>query len=198
MSSELDRRQDKLQLFEQEFEIIKFRDLPVQCRMAVVWHMAVDGDAWSDVIDHDVLPLPEGEPDDYTAWDRIYKKVIEELLPQFAMKYGDIEYGFAIWDTNSLLKAIAGDEGFQEYGIEGTRTHFQAPIQGYHTTEYPDTDRWPVIMSDSDYETIRDGWHRFHIYVSNGHADIPVIFHPEEWHYELKAQNQAKFSGPTF
>jgi hypothetical protein len=64
-------------------------------------------------------------------------------------------------------------------------------MKDYFATSYPIEDRWPVIMSPFEDETFQDGWHRFHIYVANGHPDIPVIFYPENWHHEMKAEMAA-------
>lgn len=37
-------------------------------------------------------------------------------------------------------------------------------------------ERWPVILSKDNYETLEDGWHRFHSYVRDGRRVIPVIW----------------------
>ena len=46
-------------------------------------------------------------------------------------------------------------------------------------TDVPDhgpDQRWPVLLSDNDEETLVDGWHRLHSYLRAGHADIPCVF----------------------
>lgn len=194
MNTEDERRPEKSTLFEQGFEFVKYRDLPVPHQMAIAWYMAVNGEAWDDIIDHDQIDLPEDvENSDDPRWHSTYKAALEKLLPRFVRKYGKVEFGVATWDTESLITSIAGDDTFKEDGIDlnGTRAWFKTPMQNYFTTSYPETDRWPVIMSGFEDETLQDGWHRFHIYVANGHPDIPVIFFPEKWHRELKTNLEA-------
>lgn len=194
MTSESENRLEKRGLYEQGFEFVKFRDLPTPYQMAMAWYMAVNGEAWDDVIDHDKVQMPEDvENSDDPRWHIGYKAAIEALLPKFVKKYGNVEFGVATWSTDSMIASIAGDDAFKEDGvdIEGTRATFQSPVQNYFRTTYPENDRWPVIMSSFEDETLQDGWHRFHIYVANGHSDIPVIFFPEEWHRQIKADMEA-------
>ncbi|TLX16072.1 hypothetical protein [Rhizobium sp. MHM7A] len=194
MTSEDERRPEKSSLYEQGFEFVKYRDLPTPYQMAMAWYMAVNGEAWDDIIDHDEIGMPDDvENSDDPRWHACYKAALENLLPKFVKKYGKVEFGVATWDTESLIASIAGDDTFKEDGvdIDGTRSWFKTPMQNYFTTSYPEKDRWPVIMSGFEDETFQDGWHRFHIYVANGHSDIPVIFFPEEWHRDLKAEMEA-------
>lgn len=189
------KRPDKTQLYEQGFEIVKFRELPMSHQMAICWHMTVDGSAWSDVIDYDKHSMPDSADSSDAILDKAHKSILQQHMPDFLDRYGDLEFGVATWKTNALLETVASDEGFSDMGLDRTREHFQQTITGYHITAYSPVDRWPIIMSDEDYETIHDGWHRFQIYVSNGHTDIPVIFHPSEWHRDLKISLEA--SGPA-
>jgi hypothetical protein len=193
MTVEKPARPEKLNLYQQGFDFVEFRDLPVPYQMAMAWYMAVDGEAWDDIIDYDAVEIPDDAQQGDHSHDAAYKATLRKLLPEFVAQYGDVEFGVATWSTEDLIASIAGDDGFREEepDIEGTRSNFAEPIKGYFTTRYPETDRWPVIMSNEDDETLQDGWHRFHIYVSNGHKDIPVIFYPEEWHREFKASMEA-------
>jgi hypothetical protein len=194
MTSKDEMRPEKLSLFEQSFEFVRYRDLPTSHQLAMAWYMAVNGEAWEDVIDHDKVEIPEDvENSDDPRWHVGYKAAIESLLPKFVKKYGKVEFGVATWSTESMITSIAGDDTFKEDGvdIDATRAYFKAPMQNYFRTTYPEADRWPVIMSNHEDGTLQDGWHRFHIYVANGHSNIPVIFFPEEWHRELKADMEA-------
>ncbi len=195
MSGERPKREEKLNLFEQGFEIVPYRDLPTAYQMAIAWYMAINGEAWDDVINHDKVNIPEDvENSDDPRWHEGYKKAVTDHLPKFVKKYGKIEFGIATWTAESLISSISGDDTFKEDGIDlgGTRAAFHKPMQNYFTTEYPMENRWPVIMSSFEDETFQDGWHRFHIYVANGHEDIPVVFYPEDWHFEMKAEIDAR------
>lgn len=195
MSDKSHIRPEKLSLFEQGFEFIKYRDLPKSHQMAMAWYMAVDGEAWDDIIDYEKV-LPKGvNNSDGIRWHNAFKEALEELLPVFIERYGDVEFGIATWNADLLIASISGDDVYKEDGIgfEEARASFSKPIRNYITDSYPREGRWPVIMSNSDDETLQDGWHRFQIYVSNGHDDIPVIFYPEEWHRALKSDMEAAF-----
>jgi hypothetical protein len=41
---------------------------------------------------------------------------------------------------------------------------------------HPRDDRWPVILSSANAETLQDGWHRFHCYVQQRACDVPAVF----------------------
>jgi hypothetical protein len=188
------KRTEKLNLFEQGFDFVPYRELPVAYQMAMAWYMAVNGEAWDDVVDHDAIKFPKGvKTSDHPLWHQTYKRVVAEHLPQFIEQYGDVEFGVATWPVDDVIRSISGDETFKEDGVdfEGTKSWFEQPMENYHATSYPIEDRWPVIMSPFEEETFQDGWHRFHIYVASGHPDIPVIFFPEEWHREMKAEMDA-------
>lgn len=194
MSDGKPNRPEKLGLFESGFEFVVYRDLPVPFQMAMAWYMAVNGEAWDDIIDHDDVEMPDGvETSDDPRWHEIYRQVVSDHLPKFVNHYGGMEFGVATWATEALIVSISGDETFKEDGVDldGTRKWFQKPVENYHATSYPEQGRWPVIMSSFEDETFQDGWHRFHVYVANGHTDIPVIFFPEEWHREMKAEMDA-------
>lgn len=189
MSNEHDIRAEKLALYQEGFEFMKYRDLTKSYQLAIAWYMAVNGEAWDGIIDHDEVIPDDVENSDDPRWHACLKVALEELLPKFVKKYGKVEFGVATWSTDNLLACVAGDDTFMEDGhdLEGTRAWFKTPVQNYFMTSYPETDRWPVIMSEFDDETLQDGWHRFHIYVVSGHQDIPVVFFPEKWHHEFKA-----------
>jgi hypothetical protein len=182
-------RTEKASLYELGFEIIPFRDLPREHQMAMAWYMAIDGEAWEGVIDWNGINMP-GDPDTITIEERdsFNRRVLEEHLDQFIATYGDVEFGIATWPTNRIIESIYGDDDKpgEDETLAAVYAYYQEPITGYHVVEYPKEKRWPVIMSGLDEETLQDGWHRFKIYASNGHQDIPVMFYPKEWHYELR------------
>lgn len=191
MSDERPSRAEKLKLFEQGFDLVAFKDLPPEHQMAMAWYMAVDGEAWDDVIDWDSIKFPKGIGNsDDPRWHETRKQVVADNMQSFIEKYGDREFGIATWPAKDLVTSVAGDDFAKEEGYSFDRlwANYQKPVENYFVTSHPKDRLWPVIMSNHDDETLQDGWHRFHLYVANGHEDIPVIFYPEAWHYELKAQ----------
>jgi hypothetical protein len=67
--------------------------------------------------------------------------------------------------------------------VEGVRARHAIGADHPDYPEHGPDDRWPVLLSDQDFETLRDGWHRFSSYVRGGHTDIPTIFPPKTRHF---------------
>jgi hypothetical protein len=65
----------------------------------------------------------------------------------------EIATGFATWEAYANWYAKNGD----------------VPV-------YPEAERWPVILSSSDEETLDDGWHRMHAYIASEHLTVPAVF----------------------
>lgn len=144
-----------------------FEDLPVPYQLAIVFFMAVDGDAW-DRVD---LPLLTEENQ---------HAVLTEMLPMYREMYGNTVFGVATLSTAALQASVMADPEIADSFASWDEYH-RAYLSG-GAPEHPETDRWPVILSDEDSETLRDGWHRFHSYVRDGAVEIPVVFFPRMQH----------------
>jgi hypothetical protein len=170
-------------LFGDDYELVAFRDLPEPHRMAMAWYMAINGEAWVDV-----LPYNSHSDEEGPAWVLHWKKTLADLMPVFDERYGDTVFGIATVGTEEMLHSIVDDFHAKDQGLdlEGVReTH----MKGSRHSDYPDhgpEDRWPVVLSSDDDETLQDGWHRFGSYVRGRHADIPTIFYPERRHFLAK------------
>lgn len=151
------------------YSIHRFSDLALPFQKAIVWFMAVDGDAW------DRVELPS------TGDAEAFKSALWELLPQFVEHYGGIQFGKACLAKAALVESVMSDEEI---------AHFHACWDDYHSwyirrceiPNHPEAGRWPVILSSDPSETIRDGWHRFHSYMRDGAAEIPAVFFPKAHH----------------
>lgn len=100
------------------YSIHRFSDLALPFQKAIVWFMAVDGDAW------DRVELPS------TGDAEAFKSALWELLPQFVEHYGGIQHGgpmgAAVW--KSLYAVVTQrdasvwidnrERGFSHYTIE--------------------------------------------------------------------------------
>lgn len=187
-------------LFNSHFEILKFKDLPKPFQLAMAWYMAVDGEAWSDVWGDIELP----------HWSNSFsnpryhvemRSLLESALPSLIDKYGDDEFGIGHWPTKDIIRSIAHDESIIEYqSTEQTINSYKKgreigpALKGYYRSSYTEEDRWPVIISNFDDETLQDGWKRFSLYTQSGYAETPVIFYPNEWHYELLQKRTSSFN----
>lgn len=186
----------KRELFDNDFEILKFRDLPAPYQMAMAWYMAIDGEAWCDVLDGiDVVPYENSfsNPIYHETW----KKHLEQKMPEFVDLYGDVEFGVGLWPTADIAKTIAADEHIIADTPEDVTIASYAKgrplgtsMQNYHKHEYPEEGRYPVILSSFDEETLQDGWKRFSLYARSGFEMTPVIFYPREWHYDLLRERE--------
>lgn len=174
----------KIALFNNDFGIKTFAELDRVSQLAIAWYMGIDGEAWEEFMHFDEHTWPDVK-EDYSGWKSKMLEIIDQALPEILKRHGQRNYGVGTWPASDLLASVADDETFQRPVSEITEM-FNKEIELYHTTRYPHENRWPVIMSSREDETFEDGWHRFHIYVSNGHPDIPIIFFPEDWHYNLK------------
>lgn len=150
-------------LLDGQYEVQPFAALPASYQLAIVWFMAVDGDAW-DGVD---LPVMTEES---------MKPLLAERMPEFVRLYGDTLFGTARLCTRAVQAAVMQDEEISEAFSNWEQYH--ADYARHGVPAHPASGRWPVILSDDDSETLRDGWHRFHSYVRGGAAVIPAVFFP--------------------
>lgn len=167
------------------YQIVAFRDLPVPYQLALVRYMAIDGEAWDDLMGLS-----------YGVSETAIKKAMLRMLPQYVMDYGDCKFGVAVLPVAEVQQSVMASPEIQaEFGS----------WEAYHTwyagsnsvPEHPDTERWPVILSSYDDETLQDGSHRLHSYVQAGHSDIPAVFYPERRHLSANVKKANKQQGPS-
>jgi len=154
-------------LIADDYTLQRFADLPTPYQMAIVWFMAVDGEAW-DGVDLSSLPCDDLKPE------------LTELLPKYVEFYGDTLFGSAFLSATAIQDAVMCDPEISEAFSGWEEYHLWYLAGG--APKHPERDRWPVILSDDDMETLRDGWHRFHSYVRDGAVGIPTVFFPEDHH----------------
>jgi hypothetical protein len=132
--------------------------------------MAIDGEAWQ---------FPEGTEN----WSVVkVKKELPSDLPYFRGKYGTKRFGYVRIPMEALQESILKDpwlvsdvRAFGSYEEYDEWLHGQP---GFRTTKQPTTNRWPVILSSTDDETLQDGWHRLHAYYHQGAEMIPALYYP--------------------
>jgi hypothetical protein len=139
-------------------EVIPYRDLSLPAQKAVAHYMAIDGEAWE---------LPEG----------FELKHFPESIPWFVERYGDVLFGYVEIPMKELTKTVLQDPELVDEGIKT----FEQYHEWYMRTPMPDHPKknlWPVILSSDDYETLQDGWHRFHDYYRKGIKVVPAVYYP--------------------
>jgi len=149
------------------YTIQRFADLPTPHQLAIVCFMAVEGDAW-DGVDLSSLPCDD------------LKLELTEFLPEFVELYGETMFGSVIVKTKDLQDAVMQDSDIAEE-FSNWEDYHSAYLAG-GVPKYPEKERWPVIVSSANSETLRDGWHRFHSYVRDGAENIHAVFFLKDHH----------------
>lgn len=141
---------------------VAFRDLPLSHQLAIVQYMAVDGEAW-DILFED------------SADAEAVKASLVTAMPAYVQRYGYKKWSVAVIPVDVIKEAVMADEE-----IAGAFACWDDYAAWYGASgcvpSHGPENRWPVILSGDDYETLADGWHRLHSYIRAGHADIPAVF----------------------
>jgi len=151
-------------------KIMLYKDLPIPAQLAIAHYMAIDGEAWA---------LPELVTHVWST--RKIKSHLPKMLPYFRAKYGKTKFGYVHIPMEALIDSIVNDENF--VAIEQSEDDFRARLGkssvGFRIPNHPTTNRWPIILSSNDYETIQDGWHRLGAYYKQVLAPVPAVYYHE-------------------
>jgi len=161
-------------LIETNYNIVKFKNLPKEYQLALIWYMAIDNDEWSD----ESFRIPEV---DFTEEPSAFKERLALTIPAFVDKYGEFDFGVSLINTERLKKVVLENESINDdYSNWDDYHDWYVAEEGFvlHSHKH----RWPIILADDNEEVIKDGWHRFHNYVHNGDIDIPAVFLPNTEH----------------
>jgi len=156
-----------------DFKILAFRDLPLSHQLSIAQYM----------------PLEEGAEGETPA-------SLEALLPAYLLQYGDDEWGVLNIAAERLKQSVMADED-RATGNDSWEEYAAAYCAGGDVPHYGPDNRWPVLLSPDNYETLLDGWHRMHSYMRSGFADVPALFAPGERHYELIAAQKGSVEYAT-
>lgn len=134
------------------YQVVALRDLPQHYQMAIA---------------------------QYPDWDGASKDELLAILPEYIRKNGDDKWGVVALPANRVKQAVLADEDIaSSFSSWEEYASWYCGSLGDSVPQYGPDNRWPVILSSDDYDTIYDGWHRMHSYLRSGHADIPAIFNP--------------------
>lgn len=142
-------------------KVMPFQSLPLPAQFAIAHYMAIDGEAWE-------------VPDDYVHNQKNFKA----LLPWFRGEHGTKKFGYVEIPTEALTAEVMKDEE-----MNGRFPDFDDYHEWYiglpgGIPNHSKRDRWPVILSSTNDETLQDGWHRLHTYYHQGADIIPAVFYP--------------------
>ncbi len=156
------------ELIEGAYVLARFADLPTPHQMAIVWRTVIECDGWGDV------PIPDWKTEDEA------KTGLGQLLPKYIEQYGEELFGTVTLTADTLKSSVMQDEDIASSYASWEEYH-EAYTRGF-TPTHPESGRWPVILSYDDYETLTDGWNRFHSYMRDGVEEIHALFYPLEHH----------------
>ena len=153
---------------------VAFRNLPESHQMALVWYMAVDGDAW------DELFILRG--------NKTLKRNIRKVLPKYVKKYGHLKFGMVDVPTEAIKAVI--EQGFDDdREFKDFDSYHKWYLLGQDIPKHSRTNRWPCILDSSNrpahWDILEDGWHRLHFYIKDGHKTIPCISYLPKIKYKL-------------
>lgn len=144
-----------------EYKILAFRELPEAHQHSLAHYLGTECDSWVCFYDGSTL-----------------------LLHEYVRAYGGELFGVIDLPAQRVKQAVMADpdlatdySSWEEYAASYCR--------GGDVPEHGHENRWPVILSQDNYETLLDGWHRFHSYMRSGCTDVPAIFFPAERHLKL-------------
>lgn len=147
-------------------EVMPYRDLPEPAQLAIAWYMAADGEAWE--IPEEYKGVSPGD----------FRSLFPEMMPFFIKKHGSKKFGYVEIPTGVLIDAVMENPDMRSQGM----TSFEDYHRWYskHSTipQHSTKNRWPVILSSEDDETLQDGWHRLHGYIRQGAKVIPAVYYP--------------------
>lgn len=144
------------------FRVLQFRNLPLSHQLAIAWYMAIDGQAWDYFIDENISEAEE------------VKAALVVAMPNYVREYGETLWGTADLPVDRVKTAVMADEEISS----SFHSWDDYAVWYGDVPEHGPANRWPVLLSSSDYETLQDGWHRLHSYIRAGHTDIPAVFYP--------------------
>lgn len=159
-------------LIGESYSICSFRKLPDTHKLAIIWYMAIDGCAW-DNFDHDHLN------------EDALKEHLPAMLHHYDEVYGETLVGFIQLGVEKIKASVMADDEISDSHDSWDEYHAWY-LNGGDIPSHSENNRWPVILSSDNSETLTDGWHRFHRYMSSEKTTfIPAVFFPNEEHIKL-------------
>jgi len=125
------------------------------------------------ILPYDELPRPAQRAIFTYVSEGEYKGDLRDLQRQLAKS----NFGYSEIPAAILAKEIAEDPDIaEEFGDFESYHQWYLKLGGI--PDYPPKNRWPVILSPFEDETLQDGWHRLHDYYRKGARKIPVVWFP--------------------
>jgi len=154
---------------------VAFRDLPLNHKLAIIWYMAVDGEAWA---------MPDEYLPSFSGWSWAKMKRIREFLKKnishFDKEYGHLKFGIvnvpmpAFSDMVYKVASTSEDHNENEKSFKDMNRRYLSESPCPIHTELG----WPAILncSENDHLLIEDGWHRMNVYFKKKVKVMPLVY----------------------
>jgi len=141
-------------------KVVQFRDLPMACKLAVIWYKAVDTAAYPQS-DYIKAALGHGAG--------MMKKAVRSSVGFYDCEVRQVEWGIATVPLAAFMVNIS----------DAIRGPFEEFHQSYckinRLDELPSRDRWPLVINPQT-GAIVDGCHRFHSYINQGAKAVRCVW----------------------
>ena len=167
--------------------ILPFKKLPIEARYALIWYMAIDGEAWE--IAEEIyqawkkgLPKNNGSQKYWNKVDSLGKKAIKtrNCMQFYLEKYGEVKFGYAKISTKDMIKRLLETENMRDGFDYGEWKTFEDWHNWYGKNmdmpNHSSRNKWPCILAEDNFDLLQDGWHRFNRYIQMGCRTIPCVF----------------------
>ena len=158
---------------------VAFKDLPINHKLALVWYMACDGEAWE-------------MPDNYTpsrcSWTWAKMKRTREFLRKniahFEKTYGHLKFGMVNVPMEVfgeiVLKVAKGGCEVDDYSDMKSFKEMNKRYMDNGDCPIHTELGWPAILNSScndDGMVIEDGWHRLNTYYKKKVKVMPLVYY---------------------
>ena len=145
-------------------KVMAFKDLPLGFKLAMVWYMAINGEAWT---------YPGWAP---AASHATMKSWLADNMDFYDKKYGKLKFVMAMVPRAEYCKSLMANfkKNPDTKHLATVENFLKEYEQGGPVVNHKDAS-WPVILSGFPDELIQDGWHRQHCYLNKGFPVIPCI-----------------------
>jgi hypothetical protein len=151
--------------------LVKYRDLPVECQLAMAYYMAIDGEAWT--APQEIYNSP------HLTTQQQKDAKFRHSIPHFVEHYGNTEFGFIpALPIAALIGAVMQDADLKNDYVSWEAYNNWYLSRGTKYQVKANSPPWPVILSSFKDETLEDGWSRFHQYAQQQLPTIPALFYP--------------------
>ncbi len=133
---------------------------------AIIQWMAIDGEAWFELIPKELHELYKNGWND-AEWNFVIDAINKTQ--------GSKSYTFAEVPTQLLTDCIANEHEEISEDYDSWKEYHEYYLNGGDIPNHSSENRWPCIFRGGE-ELIVDGWHRLHCYVRDNHQTIPLVY----------------------